>query len=50
MEPQSIVRRKDEDDALRPPTQPPVDAEDYFELAYETDEFGVHLPEFLAAQ
>jgi hypothetical protein len=48
MEPTSSIRRTHEDDPLRTP--PPIDAEDYFELAYETDEFGVHLPEFLAAR
>jgi hypothetical protein len=47
MEPTSNIRRKNEDDLPHTPT--PVDADDYFELAYETDEFGVHLPDFLAA-
>jgi hypothetical protein len=50
MEPKSTVSRKDEDHALPPPTRPPIDVEDYFELAYETDEFGTHVPEFLAAR
>jgi hypothetical protein len=35
-----------------PPTRPqtPEDADDYFELAYEIDEFGVHVPEYLAVK
>jgi hypothetical protein len=30
---------------LQPMVLCPVDTDDYFELAYEADEFGVHLPD-----
>jgi hypothetical protein len=36
-------------DVLSPTVLCPVDTEDYFELAYEADEFGVHIPEHSAA-
>jgi hypothetical protein len=36
-------------DVSSPTVLGPVDTEDYFELAYEADEFGVHIPEHSAA-
>src|ERR1022692_3402387 len=34
----------------QPSPPAPADAEDYFEQAYEADEFGVHVPEYLAVR
>jgi hypothetical protein len=50
MEPKSPPKRKDPDQAALPVPLSPVNSEDYFELAYETDEFGVHVHEYLAAR
>jgi hypothetical protein len=35
-------------EVLRPTVLCPLDAEDYFELAYEADEFGIHVPDHSA--
>jgi hypothetical protein len=45
MEPKKgpIKTRDLKDEALRPTVLCPVDTDDYFELAYEADEFGVHV-------
>jgi hypothetical protein len=44
MEPKSPIKSSDMPETLLPTVLCPVDAEDYFELAYEADEFGVHVP------
>ena len=44
MQPKDPIKRRDIQETLLPRFLYPVDSEDYFELAYETDEFGVHLP------
>ncbi len=44
MEPKSTIKSSDMPETLLPTVFCPIDAEDYFELAYEADEFGVHLP------
>jgi hypothetical protein len=44
MEPKSPIKSSDMPETLLPTVLRPVDTEDYFELAYEDDEFGVHLP------
>jgi hypothetical protein len=48
MELKSRVKRGDSQEQPIPRSPSPMESEDYFELAYETDEFGVHIPEFLA--
>jgi hypothetical protein len=50
MEPKSPLKRRDLDETSQPSPPAPVDAEDYFEQAYETDEFGVHVPEYLSVK
>jgi len=46
MEPKnSPIRRTALTEVSLPTVLCPVDTEDYFELAYEADEFGVRLPE-----
>ena len=46
MEPKkSPIKSRDLTEALLPTALCPVDADDYFELAYEADEFGVHVPD-----
>jgi hypothetical protein len=47
MEPKSPIKSSDTPETLLPSVLCPVDADDYFELAYETDEFGVHVPDYL---
>jgi hypothetical protein len=47
MEPKSPIKSIHMPETLLPTVLSPVDAEDYFELAYETDEFGVHVPDYL---
>jgi hypothetical protein len=47
MEPKSPIKSSDLPETLLPTVLCPVDTEDYFELAYETDEFGVHVPDYL---
>jgi hypothetical protein len=44
MEPKSPIKLRDLTEALLPTPSCPIDTEDYFELAYEVDEFGVHAP------
>ena len=44
MEPKEPIERRDIQETLLPTFLYPVDTEDCFELAYEPDEFGVHLP------
>ena len=49
MEPKKSLTKSSRD--LKEASQPtvcPVDTDDYFELAYEADEFGVHVPDHLA--
>jgi len=49
MEPKkSPIENRDLKDALQPRVLCPFDTDDYFELAYEADEFGVHVPDHLA--
>ena len=43
MEPKSPIKSSAMPETLPPTVLSPVDTEDYFELAYEDDEFGVHL-------
>ena len=44
MEPKkSPIKSRDFAEALQPTVLCPVDTDDYFELAYEADEFGVHV-------
>jgi hypothetical protein len=50
MEPKSPRKRRDLDETSQPSPPAPADAEDYFEQAYEADEFGVHVPEYLAVR
>lgn len=45
MEPKSPIKSRDLQETLLPSVLYPVDTEDYFELAYEADEFGVHAPD-----
>ncbi len=45
MEPKSPIKRRELQETLLPTVLYPLDTEDYFELAYEDDEFGVHLPD-----
>jgi hypothetical protein len=35
---------------IPPAVSCPIDTEDYFELAWEADEFGIRLPEPVAAE
>ena len=44
MQPKDPIKRRDIQETLLPRFLYPVDSEDCFELAYEADEFGVHLP------
>jgi len=49
MEPKkSPIKSRDLTEALQPTVLCPVDTDDYFELAYEADEFGVHIPDHSA--
>lgn len=49
MEPKKTpIRSKDSKEALQPVVSGPVDTDDYFELANEPDEFGVHVPDHSA--
>ena len=48
MEPKSRVKRSDSQEQSIPASTSATETEDYFELAYEIDEFGVHVPEFLS--
>lgn len=50
MEPRITFRSKDKDETSPQAPPSPLDTEDYFELAYEADEFGVHVPEYLAVR
>jgi hypothetical protein len=43
MKPKDPIKRRDIQETLLPTFLCPVDTEDCFELAYEADEFGVHL-------
>ena len=45
MEPKSPTKSRYVTETLLPTILYPLDAEDYFELAREDDEFGVHLPD-----
>ena len=45
MEQKSPTKHGELKETLLPTTLWPVDAEDYFELACEDDEFGVHVPD-----
>jgi hypothetical protein len=45
MEPKSPIKRRELKETLLPAVLCPLDTEDYFELACEDDEFGVHLPD-----
>jgi len=46
MEPKkSPTKSQDLKDASQPAVSVLVDTDDYFELAYEADEFGVHVPD-----
>jgi hypothetical protein len=45
MEPKSPIKTRYITETLMPTILYPLDAEDYFELAREDDEFGVHLPD-----
>ena len=49
MEPKkSPIKSRDLTEALQPTVLYPVDTDDYFELAYEADEFGLHVPDHSA--
>ena len=49
MEPKkSPMKSRDLTEALQPTVLCPVEIDDYFELAYEADEFGVHVPDYSA--
>ena len=49
MEPKkNAIKSRDLTEALQPTVSCPVDTDDYFELAYEADEFGVHVPDHSA--
>jgi hypothetical protein len=49
MEPKkSPIKSRDLTEVLQPMVLRPVDTDDYFERAYEADEFGVHLPDHSA--
>ena len=43
MQPKDPIKRRDIQETLLPTFLCPVDTEDCFELAYEAEEFGVHL-------
>ncbi len=45
MEPKSPIKPGDSRKTLLPTVLYPLETEDCFELAYEADEFGVHLPD-----
>ena len=45
MEPKSPTKSRELKEMLPPTVLHPTDAEDYFELAREDDEFGVHVPD-----
>lgn len=40
----SPIKSRDLTEDLQPTVVCPVDTDDYFELAHEADEFGVHVP------
>jgi hypothetical protein len=44
METKAPIKLRDTNEAFPPKPSCPMDTEDYFELAYEIDEFGVHAP------
>ena len=44
MEPKSPTRSRELKETMLPSVLYPTDTEDYFELACEDDEFGVHIP------
>jgi hypothetical protein len=44
MEPKSPRKSREVEETLLPAILYPLDADDYFELACEEDEFGVHPP------
>jgi len=48
MRPEDPIERRDIQETLLPTFLCPIDSEDCFELAYEADEFGVHVPDHLA--
>jgi hypothetical protein len=51
MEPKNRpIKSRDSKDVVSPTASCPVDTEDYFELAYEADEFGVYVPDYLAVE
>jgi hypothetical protein len=45
MEPKSPTKSRELKETLLPSVLYPTDTEDYFELACEDDEFGVHIPD-----
>ena len=45
MEPKNPTKNRELMETMVPAILYPVDSEDCFELAWEDDEFGVHLPE-----
>jgi hypothetical protein len=46
MEPKkNPIKSRDSMEALRPLASCPADIDDYFELACEADEFGIHVPD-----
>jgi hypothetical protein len=45
MKPKSPIKPGDSRKTLLPTVLYPLETEDCFELAYEADEFGVHLPD-----
>jgi hypothetical protein len=45
MEPKSPIKSRELKETLLPTVLYPIDTEDYFELACEDDEFGVHIPD-----
>ena len=45
MEPKSPIKSRELKEMLRQTVLYPTDTEDYFELACEDDEFGVHIPD-----
>ena len=45
MEPKSPTKSRELKETLLPSVLYPTDTEDYFELACEGDEFGVHIPD-----
>jgi hypothetical protein len=45
MEPKRPIKSRELKEMLLPTVLYPTDTEDYFELACEDDEFGVHIPD-----